>query len=121
MWKDKVTVAGPEEGLIPRLTFAARHGVVPHHIAVLEDARDGLRAVRFDESLLTQEGDGTAQLKVLTETLAVHWHTWVRALIVTEGCKDEKQKWVINDAREVEVSWNYLFETAGFRQKLFLK
>lgn len=67
------------------LTFAARHGVVPHHVAVLEDARDGLRAVRFDESLLTQEGDGTAQLKVLTETLPIHWHTRVWALVVTEG------------------------------------
>lgn len=78
------------QGVIPRLTFAAWHGVVPHHVAVLEDARDGLRAVRFDEPLLTQEGDGTAQLKVLTETLSIHWHTWVRALVVTEGCEGTK-------------------------------
>lgn len=68
------------------LTFTARHSVVPHHVAVLQDARDGLRAVRLDEPLLAQEGDGTAQLEVLAETLPVHWHAWVGALIVTEGC-----------------------------------
>lgn len=73
------------------LTFASWHSVVPHHVAVLEDARDGLRAVRLDESLLTQEGDGTAQLKVLTETLPVHWHTRVRALVVTEGCEGKRR------------------------------
>lgn len=78
--------------MIPQLTFTARHGVVPHHVAVLEDARDGLRAMGLDESLLAQEGDGTAQLKVLTETLPIHWHTWVRALVVTEGCGEKERK-----------------------------
>lgn len=82
----------PKVGMLVRrkkllLTFAARHGVVPHYVAVLQDARDGLRAVRLDEALLAQERDGTAQLKVLAETLPVHWDTWVGALVVTEGCE----------------------------------
>lgn len=74
------------------LTFAARHSVVPHHVAVLEDARDGLRAVGLDEPFLAQEGDGTAQLKVLTESFPIHRHTWVRALVVTEGCGEKRKK-----------------------------
>lgn len=81
----------------------------------------------LDESFLAQEGDGTAQLKVLAKTLPIHWHTWVRALVVTEGCrkkrekrvegglstvaqqseKDEKPKWVTRDAREVEACKDY--------------
>ncbi|KAF3833636.1 hypothetical protein F7725_024840, partial [Dissostichus mawsoni] len=37
--------------------------------------RDCLRAVSLDEALLTQKGDGAAQLKALTEALPIHRHT----------------------------------------------
>jgi len=68
------------------LTFAAGHGVVPHHVAVLQDAGDGLGAVGLDEALLAQEGDGAAQLQALPEALAVDGHAGVRTLVVAERC-----------------------------------
>lgn len=77
--------------ITPLLTFAAWDRIIPHHVAVLEDAGDGLRAVGLNKSLLAQEGDGTAQLKVLAEALPIHRYTWVRTLIVTE-CYGEKKE-----------------------------
>lgn len=72
-----------KEGLV---TFTAGHGVVPHDVAVLQDAGDGLRAVGLDEALFAGEGHGAAQLQAVPEALPVHWHTGVGALVVAEGC-----------------------------------
>lgn len=41
------------------LTFTARHSIVPHHVAIFEDAGDGLGAMGLHKTLLTQERDRT--------------------------------------------------------------
>ncbi|TNN88034.1 hypothetical protein EYF80_001615 [Liparis tanakae] len=71
----------PGERMIPVGAFRSPpHGanagdcIVPHHVAILENARDGLRAVGLNEALLAQERDGTAQLKALTKAFTVNWH-----------------------------------------------
>lgn len=81
-----------EGKITPLLTFAAWDRIIPHHVAVLEDAGDGLRAMGLNKSFFTQEGDGTAQLKVLAEALPIHRHTWVRTLVVTECYGKKKNK-----------------------------
>lgn len=66
------------------LTFTAGNCIIPHHVAILENARDGLRAVGLNEALLAQERDGAAQLEALAKSLPINWHTWVRALVVAK-------------------------------------
>lgn len=68
------------------LAFAARDGVVPHHVPVLQDAGDGEGAVRLHKALLAEKGHGAAQLQALSETLPVDGDPRVRALVVPERC-----------------------------------
>ncbi len=37
------------------LTLTARNCIIPHHVAILENARDGLRAVCLNKALLAEE------------------------------------------------------------------
>lgn len=73
------------------LTFTPQHGAVPDHAALLQDAGDGLGALRPQEAFVTQERDGTSQLEAVSKPLPVHWNAGIRALIVPEGCVDGGQ------------------------------
>lgn len=66
------------------LTFATWNGVIPNNVAILEDARDSLRAVGLHEALLAEEGDGAAQLKVLAVALPVDGDAGIGALVVAK-------------------------------------
>lgn len=83
--RDRRLLSKPTVGA-RELTFTAGHSVVPDHIAILENAGNGLRAMSLHKALLTDERDGAAQLKALTKTLSIHWHSRVRTLIVTKSC-----------------------------------
>lgn len=72
-------------------TFTPQHGAVPDHAALLQDAGDGLGALRPKEAFVTQEGDGTSQLQAVSKPLPVHWNAWIRALIVPESCVEGGQ------------------------------
>lgn len=65
-------------------TFTTRNSIVPHHVAILENAGDGLRAMGLDKAFFTEEWDGAAQLKALTKALPINRNTWVWALVVAE-------------------------------------
>lgn len=69
--------------LIP--TFTTRNSVVPHNVAIFEDAGYSLRAVGLNKALLTKEWDWAAKLKALPKTFPIDWHPWIRALIVAKG------------------------------------
>lgn len=69
-------------------TFTAQHGAVPHHAALLQDAGDGLGALGSQEAFVAEEGDGAAQLEAVPKPFAIDWNTWIRALVVSEGCVD---------------------------------
>lgn len=67
------------------LTFTAQHSAVPHHAALLQNAGDGLRALRAEKAFITQEGDGASQLQTVTKPLAIDWNARIWALIMSEG------------------------------------
>lgn len=50
----------------------------------------------LNEALLTQEGDGTSQLKTLTKALPINWHSWVGALIVAKCYVEEQMQQISN-------------------------
>lgn len=85
-WNKLGEIAWINNNFVTRVTptFAARNSVVPHHVAILEDAGDGLGAVGLHKAFLAQEWDGAAELQALTKALPINRNAGVWALIVTK-------------------------------------
>lgn len=73
-------------------TFAAGDGGAPDHVPILQDAGDGLRAMRFDKSIITVERDWAPQQEPVTKTPPIYGDARIVALVLTKCWKEKKKK-----------------------------